>query len=208
MALAAYTLIVVTVEIAGFILLLIVAGLLGYAAKTIDVIDGIPTGRIAAWMILALLGTFLASIVYVTVRLSFLLVAVTIDEKRIDLIRAWELTRGNFWRAFWVSLFVGTPVWLLYIGIQFAFVGFASMAEATGILPMTYQIAGLSQSVTPRMHFMLAWLPYLYAAWFLVRPLAVGLSSGAAAAAYRALVPDAPAVSTPPADRLIPAAIG
>jgi hypothetical protein len=58
------------------------------------------------------------------------------------------------------------------------------------------------------MHFMLAWLPYLYAAWFLVRPLAIGLSSGAAAAAYRALVPDAPAVSTPPADRLIPAAIG
>ena len=207
-ALAAYTLIVVTVEIGGFIVLLIVAGLIGYAAQAIGTVDGVPAVRVAVWMVWTLLAAFLASIVYVTVRLSFLLVAVTVDEKRIDLIRAWELSHRNFWRAFWVSLFVGTPVWLLYIGIQFAFVGFASMADATGISPMTFQIAGVSQSVAARMHFMLAWLPYLYAAWFLVRPLAVGLSSGAAAAAYRALVPDAPAVSTPPADRLIPAAIG
>ena len=120
---------------------------------------------------MTLLGVFFASIVYVTIRLSFLLVAVTVDEKRIDLIRAWELTHRNFWRALWVSLFVGTPVWLLYVGIQFAFVGFAAMVEATGVSPMTFQIAGLSQSVAARMHFMLAWLPYLYAAWFLVRPL-------------------------------------
>ena len=207
-ALTAYTLIVATVEIAGFILLLIAVGLISYAAKTIGTVDGIPAGRIAVWTIWILLGAFAASIVYVTIRLSFLLVAVTVDEKRIDLIRAWELTHGNFWRALWVSLFVGTPVWLLYVGLQFAFVGFAATAEATGISPMTFQIAGLSQSVAARMHFMLAWLPYLYAAWFLVRPLGIGLSSGAAAAAYRALVPDAPAVSTPPADRLVPAAIG
>ncbi len=207
-AFVAYALIVVTVEVAGFILLLIVAGVLGIVAKTIGTIDGIAAGRIAAWAVLALLGAFFASIVYVTTRLSFLLVAVTVDEKRIDLIRAWELTHRNFWRALWVSIFVGTPVWLLYVGIQFAFVGFAATMEATGVSPIAFQTAGLSQSVAARMHFMLAWLPYLYAAWFLVRPLTVGLSSGAAAAAYRALVPDAPAVSTPPADRLVPAAIG
>jgi hypothetical protein len=207
-SLTAYALIVATVEIAGFILLLIVAGILAYVAKSIGTIDGIPAVQIAGWAILTMLAGFFFSIVYVTTRLSFLLVAVTVDEGRIDLIRAWELTHRNFWRALWISLFVGTPVWLLYIGIQFAFVGFASAVEATGISPITFQIAGLSQSVAARMHFMLAWLPYLYAAWFLVRPLAVGLSSGAAAAAYRALVPDAPAVSTPAADRLIPAAIG
>jgi hypothetical protein len=207
-ALVAYTLIVATVEIAGFVLLFIIAVVLGYAAKTIGTLDGISAVSVAGWAILALLGVFFASIVYVTIRLSFLLVAVTVDEKRIDLIHAWELTHRNFWRALWVSIFVGTPVWLLYLGIQFAFVGFAAMVEATGVSPMTFQVAGLSQSVAARMHFMLAWLPYLYAAWFLVRPLAVGLSSGAAAAAYRALVPDAPAVSTPPADRLVPAAIG
>jgi hypothetical protein len=207
-ALAAYALIVATVEVAGFILLLIVAGVLAYVAKSIGTIDGVPAGPVAGWAILALLAAFFALIVTVTIRLSFLLVAVTVDEQRIDLIRAWELTHRNFWRSLWVSLFVGTPAWLLYLGIQFAFVGFAAAIEATGVSPMTFQVAGLSQSAAARMHFMLAWLPYLYAAWFLVRPLAIGLSTGAAAAAYRALVPDAPAVSTPPADRLIPAAIG
>lgn len=204
-ALVAYALIVLTIEIAGFVLLLIVAGVIGYAGKTIGTIDGIAAGQVAAWIILALLAAFFASILYITVRLSFLLVAVTVDEKRIDLIRAWELTHRNFWRAFWISAFVGLPVWLLYLGIQFAFVGFASAAAATGVSPMTFQV---SQSVASRMHLMLSWLPYLYAAWFLVRPLSVGLSSGAAAAAYRALVPEAPAVSTPPADRLVPAATG
>ena len=204
-ALVAYTLIILTIEIAGFALLLIVVGVIGYAGKTIGTIAGIAAGHVAAWIILALLAAFFASILYISVRLSFLLIAVTVDEKRIDLIRAWELTHRNFWRVFWISAFVGLPVWLLYLGIQFAFVGFASAAAATGVSPMTFQV---SQSVASRMHLMLSWLPYLYAAWFLVRPLSVGLSSGAAAAAYRALVPDAPAVSTPPADRLVPAATG
>jgi hypothetical protein len=207
-AFMAYTLIVVTVEVIGFVLLLIAAGLIGFAAKTIGAVDGIAAGLIAVWTVRTLLATFFASIVYVTIRLSFLLVAVTVDEKRIDLIRAWELTRGNFWRAFWITMFVSAPVWLLYVGIQFAFVGFAATGAATSVSPMSTQFAGASQSVAARMHFILAWLPYLYAAWFLVRPLALGLTSGAAAAAYGALVPDAPAVSTPPADRLVPAAIG
>jgi hypothetical protein len=207
-ALTAYLLILLTVEIAGFILLVIFAVLISSAAKMIGTIDGIAAIRIAVWIVWTLLGAFLAAVVYITTRLSFLVVAVTVAENRIDLIHAWELTRGNFWRTFWISLFVGAPGWLLYVGIQFAFVGFAATGTATSVSPMAGQFAGASQSVAARMHFMLAWLPYLYAAWFLVRPVAIGLSSGAAAAAYRALVPDAPAVSTPPADRLMPAVIG
>jgi hypothetical protein len=207
-ALVAYTLILVTVEIAGLILFLIVAGAIGYAAKFVGTIDGIPAARIVLWTVWALLFAFFALIVAVVVRMSFLLVAITVAEKRIDLIRAWELTRGNFWRAFLILTFIATPAWLLYLGIQFAFVGFAAAGEATSVSPMTIQLSGSAQTVAARMHYVLAWLPYLYVAWFLVRPLAVGLSSGAAAAAYRALVPDAPAVSTPPADRLVPAAIG
>ena len=46
-ALTAYTLIVATVEIAGFILLFIVAAVLGYAAKTIGTIDGISAAGVA-----------------------------------------------------------------------------------------------------------------------------------------------------------------
>jgi hypothetical protein len=207
-ALVAYTVVLLAVEILGLILLLIAAAMIGYAAKLAGTINGFPVPRVALWSIWALLAAFLAFIVTFIVRMSFLLVAVTVAEKRIDLIRAWELTRGNFWRALLIVIFVGTPVWLLYIGLQLAFVGFAATGEATGVSPMSVQLTGPAQTVAARMHFVLAWLPYLYAAWFLVRPLVIGLSSGAAAAAYRALVPDAPAVSTPPADRLVPAALG
>ena len=204
-ALAAYTLILLTIEIAGLVLLFIAAIVLASIARLIGTIDGMRAVTIAVWIVWTLLGAFLISLVYVTVRLSFLLVAVTVDERRIDLIRAWELTHGNFWRALLISIAVGTPVWLLYVGIQFAFVGFASTGEATSVSPIAVSFAGTSNVVAARMQFMLAWLPYLYVAWFLVRPLTVGLSSGASAAAYRALVPGAPAVSTPPA---APAATG
>jgi hypothetical protein len=207
-ALIAYTLVVLTIEIAGFILLFIAAAVIAYSAKLVGTVNGISATVIAGWTIIALLVAFFGGIVFVSVRLSFLLVAVTVDEDRIDLIRAWELTHGNFWRVFWISSFIGLPVWLLYLGIQFALVGFAATGAATGVSPMAVQFTGPIQSVAGRIHFVLAWLPYLYVAWFLVRPLMLGLASGATAAAYRALVPDAPAVSTPPADGLVPAAIG
>lgn len=208
-ALVAYTLILTVIEIGGLIGVRFAAAAIAYAVKTIGSVDGMAASTIAVWTVEALLLSFFASVAFVGIRLSFFLVVVTLVEKRIDLIRAWELTHGNFWRALVVTLCVGLPTWLIYLGLQFAFVGFAAMGEATSAFsPMTVQFAGPAQAIDARMHFVLTWVPYLYVAWFLVRPLMLGLSSGAAAAAYRALVPDAPAVSTPPADGLVPAAIG
>lgn len=207
-ALVAYTLILLTVEIAGLILFLIAVGMIATAVKLVATIDGVATATMGVWAVWILLAALVAFVVYAATRLSFFLIAVTVDENRIDLIHAWELTRGNFWRAFFISICVGTPAWLLYVGIQIAFVGFAATGDATSVSPLTISAAGSSQAVLARTHIVLAWLPYLYAAWFLVRPLTVGLASGAAAAAYRALVPEAPAVSTPPADGFAPAAIG
>ena len=138
-------------------------------------------------------------------RLSFFLVAVTVGEKRIDLIRCWTLTHGNFWRIFCVLVFVTVPTWLLYLAIQMAFVGVAAYSPATEFIPAASQFGGNVRIAAGQMHRLLAWLPYVYGAWFLVQPLALGLSSGAAAAAYRALVPAALAVSTPPADSPLPA---
>ena len=208
-ALVAYTLILTTIEIAGFVALRLAGAAIVYGTKIVGPVDGIAAGTIAVWTVDALLVSFFAGVVFVSIRLSFFLVVLTIVEKRVDLIRAWELTRGNFWRAVLITLCIGLPTWLVYVGLQFAFVGFAAIGEATGAFsPMTEQTVGQVQAVTARMRFVLAWLPYLYVAWFLVRPLMLGLSSGAAAAAYRALVPGAPAVSTPPADGLVPAAIG
>jgi hypothetical protein len=208
-ALVVYTLIVTMIEIAGLLLLRIAVSAIRDAATLADSVDGIAATTIAAWTIYALRAALLAVILFVGIRLSFFLVVLTVAEKKVDLIRCWELTRGNFWRAFLVMLCTGGPVWLVYVGLQFAFVGFAATGEATSALsPMAVQFTGPVQAVSARMHIVLAWVPYLYVAWFLVRPLMLGLSSGAAAAAYRTLVPDAPAVSTPPADGLVPVAIG
>ena len=204
-AFVALSLVLIAVEIAGFIVLLIAAVALGLTLRFTGPVGDVPVQTIAGYGGIALLTAFVSMLVFVAVRLSFLLVAVTVSENRIDLIRAWEMTRGNFWRAFLISLCVGLPTWILYVGIQLAVIGFIA-GDATSVSPMSIQFSGSLTAVTTRMHQMLAWLPYLYGAWFLIHPLVLGLTSGAAAAAYRALVPAAPAVSTPSAD--VPATIG
>ena len=204
-ALVAYALVVVALELLAIVLVLIAAVALGYSIGLLAPATGLSAATLSLCAVVALLVSFVGALVFVTVRLAFLLVPVTVCENRIDLIRAWEVTRGNFWRAFWISLFVGLPTWLLYAGIQFAVIGFVA-GEATNVSPMSIQLSGSIGSVAVRMHQMLTWLPYLYGTWFLVRPLVLGLTSGAAAAAYRALVPAAPAVSTPAAE--LPATIG
>jgi hypothetical protein len=204
-AFVALSLVLVAVEVAGFIVALIAGVALGLTLRFTGPIGGVPVQTIAIWGVLALLVAFAGMLVFVAIRLSFFVVAVTVSENRIDLIRAWELTRGNFWRTFFVTVCVGLPTWILYVGVQLAVIGFVA-GDATSISPMSIQLSGSAAAVAARMHQMLAWLPYLYGTWFLIHPLVLGLTSGAAAAAYRALVPAAPAVSTPPAD--VPATIG
>lgn len=204
----AYWLIVQTIELVGFVLVIIAAVTLGLTARALGTIDGVSASVVAVWTVVALLIALLAGILFVTTRLSFLLVAVTVAEDKIDLIRAWELTRGNFWRLFVILACVSIPTWLVYLGIQFAFVGFAATGEATSVSPLAVSFQGSLETVAARVHQVLAWLPYFYGAWFLVRPLVLGLYSGAAATAYRTLVPEAGAVSTPAAGEALPAQIG
>jgi hypothetical protein len=202
----AYVLILDTIEIAAGIIVILAAVGIGVLLRAIGPIDGVPPQTTALLAVAIILFAYAGVLLFVTTRLSFLLVPVTVAEDRIDLIRAWELSRGNFWRLFLISFCVGVPVWLIYLGIQFAFVGFAATGEATSVSPFNVSFAGSLQAVAARMYGLLAWLPYIYGAWFLVRPLVLGLTSGAAAAAYRTLVPGTEAVSTPAAG--LPAAIG
>ncbi len=199
-AFVAASLIMLTIEIAGIVLIVAAAYLFGTVAGTLPPVAGIASTTLALWAALALLAAFFGAIIFITLRLTFLLVPVTVAENKFDLVRSWQLTRGNFWRSFWLTLLVSFPAGLLYLGIQFAFVGFATVAEAPNLSPFSAATAASAQAVALRARFVLGWLPYFYGAWFLVRPLTVGLASGAAARAYRALVPDALAVSTPLAD--------
>lgn len=205
-ALVAYFLIVLTIEIAGLVLSVVLFSGLNVVGKNLGEIHGVSALFVARCVELGILAVFGAALLFVVLRLSFLLTAVTVAENRIDLIRAWTLTHGNFWRIVLVSAAVTLPAWFLYLAIQIAFVGFAAYAEAIHILPNVGQFAGNVRIAALQVHRLLAWLPYVYAAWLLVQPLALGLASGAAAGAYRALVPPAAGVSTSPADSLLPAA--
>ncbi|HWU27045.1 MAG TPA: hypothetical protein VN154_11650 [Rhizomicrobium sp.] len=191
-AFASAALVLLAIEIFALFLLFV---LLTIAARTFGAGHGAASSY-ALWAMLALFLVTFGGVAFVWVRLSFLLVPVTVAENRIDLIRAWELTRGSFWRAFLITTFTSVPAWLLYLTLQIAFVGFAMAGDAWNAWPFGIDLTSAAENVALKTHGILALLPYFYGAWFLVRPLTLGLTTGAAAAAYRALVPEPAAVST------------
>jgi hypothetical protein len=136
--------------------------------------------------------------------MSFFLVVTTVAEKKIDLIRSWTLTEGNFWRASFVLFVVGIPVGLLYVAVLFGVVGLRAFQSTSNLVPALNQFSGAVHLAARQIHAIADQLPYLYGASFLVQPLMLALMTGAAAAAYRALVPEAPAVSTSLADGIEP----
>jgi len=206
-AFVSYNLLLLTLVFAGRFLLALLAQGVAAAADAYGAQYGLSSGTVAPWSLLVLQWSLFAGYVILYVRLWFFLAPVVIAERKIDLIRSWTLTHGNFWRAFFVVAFVSFPVWLLYVSVQLGFVGVATFGDTTSIMPMASRFAGSAQIAASQMRALLGWLPYLFGAWLLIQPLALGLLAGAAAAAYRALVPDAPTVSSPPADGPLPAAI-
>ncbi len=58
----------------------------------------------------------ICALLYIIVRLSFFLAPVAVAEKRVSLIRAWQLGQGNFWRMFAVNLSIWIPLLILEAG--------------------------------------------------------------------------------------------
>ena len=63
--------------------------------------------------IVAVVLAFIGALIYVQARLVYLLVPVTVVEKRFGLWRSWELSRGNFWRIVVVAIGTVAPLVLL-----------------------------------------------------------------------------------------------
>jgi len=178
-ALVAFLLILIAVSLL-FALVVGVLALLGGAL-------GGQVGQIASGGVaIAAAVAFVVGMIFISVRLSFVLVPVTVMERKVDLIRVWSLTRGNFWRALAVLLAVLLPVSAVFLAIQWAVFGAA-------ILPMDQvtQAASKSSEMAARMHEFRQELPVLFGLLLLMAPLGAGLKIGAMAAAYRALVPAA-----------------
>lgn len=126
--------------------------------------------------------------VSVVIRMLFFLPPVVVAERRIGLIRAWELGRGNFWRMVAVLLAVLGPVWIGLHAVLFAVVG--------PLLPMdliAHFHAGMARSDVHQLVLEIVrrvllgfrgMVPFLIAYALIEQLLYAGLANGAVADAY------------------------
>ena len=123
--------------------------------------------------------------VYVSTRLWFLVVPVTVVEEQINLGRGWTLTVGNFWRAFAVILAVSLPIVIISV--------IGSAIIMGGDLAAPVPAATAKNPILSLMLFVQIADRHLPATLFLdliLAPFNLGLSLSAAAFAYRSLVQD------------------
>jgi len=188
----------VAAAIAGLAVLTIAASAVG-AVKAID-------GK-ALLLVVAVAIVFLdfAALFYIGVRLGFLVAPVTVAEGKIDLIRAWQLTRGNFWRLFVVLIVTLGPILIVGELAFAAIVGPQYIVAVTTLLLELFRavaIGGQPQAdALKHLPDITAKLPLLLGLSFLLAPFTYGLTFAAPAFAYRALVgapPPSPAPDVGP----------
>jgi hypothetical protein len=161
--------------------------LAGITASLAGAGDGSKALLAGAGFAAVVLGLFVfCAFVYVAIRLSFLLGPVVVAEHKISLIRAWELTKGNFWRIFVVFLSIFIPMLVLEFAVFWTVFGSSMMLFIhPGATPAEFgaleqQRQQLAESLRHR-GFLLFPLEMLAGLIF------YSLFAGAAAYAYRAV---------------------
>ena len=125
----------------------------------------------------------IAAFLFVVVRLGFLIAPVTVAEEQISLTRGWVLTAGNFWRLVAVILAIGMPLFLVYAA------GMAVIGGPELFAPLPAAPEAMDQALNARLASFGQHMPSYIGLTLLVAPFSLGLNLGAAAFAYRALVP-------------------
>jgi hypothetical protein len=199
--LAAY-LVVIAVCIGLFLGLLVFGGIAGVVLNTFTASMSKAAMATAALVLGVAVGlAMIAVVIYVSARLVFLLAAVTVAEEKIDLVRAWSLTKGNFWRIFAVGLATVLPITLIAAGANIAILG------PQTFIPDFQTTAGTTvqmRQMAAEMRTMVDNLPLVLGLGLLLAPFTYGLLFSAPAFAYRALVA-APPLSPPDTGPLRPA---
>lgn len=170
------------------VLFLIGYGVASGTAMALSVRTALAGVKLAAGLFT--LGLLLAMF-YALVRLSFLLIPATVAEKKIGLARAWQLSRGNFWRIVAIGLAALGPITLVAFGAEVAILGpdFFLHSAAAPVGDKAAQMHALAE----QMRIASAHLPVLYGLSFLLAPFFMGLGLAPSAAAYLALTaPDRP----------------
>jgi len=165
-----------------FVLALIVGAIAIVGATTAKTNAGAaPMVQAAAGLVL-LIGVF--ALLYVVVRLSFLLVPAVVDGGEFGLTRSWQLTQGNFWRIVAVAGATLLPIAVLFGIAELVILGPDFLRPH---LPSGNDNTASLHLMAEQMRTMQAHMPLLMGLSFVISPLLYGLAFAPAAFAYRAL---------------------
>jgi hypothetical protein len=173
---------------------ILIATLIGGLALGLAASSGKGAATTLVVGIVGFLGIVAAfcAIIYIVVRLSFLIAPVVVAERRISLMRAWLLTHGNFWRIFIILLSVVIPFIILDFAYIYAIYG-ANIFPPVSALGSAQALSGWQ---THQQQSALVTMRWSQQHWYIVYPLGLffglilyGLFAGISVFAYRSLVP-------------------
>jgi hypothetical protein len=142
--------------------------------------SGMPVPVALSLIVYALAG--ICALVYVALRLVPLVAPIVVAEDKLDLARGWALMAGNIGRMFAVQLAVSLPVLTVQAVATFIIGGPGLVAR----LPANPD--AIVQAVNARMVMLDKHMPELIGLFLILAPFSLGLTMGAEAAAYRAIV--------------------
>lgn len=129
-----------------------------------------PEGAAALLAALALV----CGLIFFVVRLTVVLLPVTLSEEKLAFVRCWALTAGNFWRLLGVFLGVMVP---LYLFVLLAIAAVVGGGMTPGTVPTPDEVQALIQVNRP----------LISGLSFLVAPFMIGFLVSASAFCWRAL---------------------
>lgn len=127
------------------------------------------------------------AVAWFALRLAFLLAPIVVAEERVDLVRAWMLSRRNFWRMLAVVLAVTVPL-LLVQGAALAAIGGPAL-----FVPLPANATAAAAALQERLGLLDQHMPSMIGLMLVLAPFSLGLTLGAASFSYRTLVPAKPA---------------
>jgi hypothetical protein len=173
---------------------IVICGLLLVAAIGVYVLAGSAVlSRLAATPLLNVLADVytvagLCAVVWFALRLVFLVAPVVVAEERLDIVRAWTLTRRNVLRILAVLLAVTLPLLLIQC------VALAFIAGPQFFAPLPDNASSAALVLEHRFALFDRHMPEVIGLTLILTPFNLGLTLGAAAFSYRTLVPE----RTPP----------
>jgi hypothetical protein len=210
LALLAVFVVMLAVYIAVVIVSAVVGGVVGgVASAAAGAAASINNKLLVTGIITAVALLAAAALIYIGVRLMFLVAPVTVAEGKVDLIRAWQLARGNFWRMLAVVIVTIGPVVIVSQLAFVAIVGPAYIAALMSVFVGIFQAVAGGVAPPPQLLQHLPDIssktPMLLGLGFLLAPFTYGLMFSAPAFAYRALVGGSTQFSPPDMGPLSPA---